>query len=118
MAVARHTRAMAVDHEPDGTDRLILAELQADGRLSLAELGRRVGLSPPSVAERVARLQRDGVLVGVRAVVDPAALGYALAAVLRIRPAPRMIPKVAEVARATPEVAACDRITGEDCFIM
>jgi Lrp/AsnC family leucine-responsive transcriptional regulator len=102
----------------DPTNLRILAELQADGRLSQAELGRRVGLSPPAVAERLARLERDGVITGYRAQIDPRALGYSLQAVLRIRPAPRQIRAVADLARDTPEVAECHRITGEDCFLV
>jgi Lrp/AsnC family leucine-responsive transcriptional regulator len=102
----------------DVTNRRILEELQNDGRLSLAELGRRVGLSAPAVAERVQRLERDGAITGYHARVDPRALGYALTTVIRIRPAPRQIPKVAELARATPEIVECHRITGEDCFFM
>ena len=104
--------------ENDGTTRRILTELQEDGRVSLAELGRRVGLSAPAVAERVQRLERDGVITGYRAQVDPRALGYALAVVIRVRPAPRQLPKVAELARETPEVVECHRITGEDCFFI
>jgi Lrp/AsnC family transcriptional regulator, leucine-responsive regulatory protein len=104
--------------ENDDTDRRILEELQGDGRVSLAELGRRVGLSPPAVAERVQRLEREGVITGYHAQVDPRALGYTLAAVIRVRPAPRQIHKVAELARDTPEVVECHRITGEDCFFM
>jgi Lrp/AsnC family leucine-responsive transcriptional regulator len=102
----------------DPTNRSLLAELQSDARLSLAELGRRVGLSAPAVAERLARLEDTGVIAGYRAQIDPRALGYALAAVLRNRPAPRQIAAVAELARDTPEVVECHRITGEDCFIM
>jgi len=101
----------------DPTNRRILLELQSDARLSLAELGRRVGLSAPAVGERLSRLERDGT-VGYRVDVDPRALGYAFAAVLRMRPAPRQIPKVAGVARDTPEVVECHRVTGEDCFYM
>jgi Lrp/AsnC family leucine-responsive transcriptional regulator len=104
--------------ENDVTNRRILEELQEDGRLSLAELGRRVGLSPPAVAERVQRLEREGAITGYHAKVDPRALGYALTTVIRIRPAPRQIPKVAELARDTPEIVECHRITGEDCFFM
>jgi Lrp/AsnC family transcriptional regulator, leucine-responsive regulatory protein len=104
--------------ENDGTNRRILEELQEDGRLSLAELGRRVGLSPPAVAERVQRLERDGVIVGYHARVDPRAVGYSLMSVIRVRPAPRQIAKVAELARDTPEIVECHRITGEDCFFM
>jgi Lrp/AsnC family leucine-responsive transcriptional regulator len=102
----------------DDTDCRLLIELQEDARLSLAELGRRVGLSSPAVAERVRRLTEDGVIRGFRADVDPRALGYALSVVVRIRPAPRQLHKVADLARATPEVVECHRITGEDCFFL
>src|SRR3954469_7387261 len=102
----------------DATNLRLLAELVEDARLSQAELGRRVGLSAPAVAERLGRLERDGVISGYRTEVNPAALGYTLAAVLRMRPAPRQIPKVADVARGTPEVVECHRVTGEDCFYM
>jgi Lrp/AsnC family transcriptional regulator, leucine-responsive regulatory protein len=101
----------------DGTNRQLLAELQDNARLTLAELGRRVGLSAPAVAERIARLEDEGVITGYSARVNPKAIGYALSAVLRIRPAPRELKKVAELAQRTPEVVECNRITGEDCFI-
>jgi Lrp/AsnC family leucine-responsive transcriptional regulator len=106
------------DSALDTTDRALLAELQLDARLSLAELGRRVGLSPPAVTERLRRLEAAGTIAGYRAVVDPRALGYALGAIVRVRPAPRMIPKVADVARETKEVVECHRVTGEDCFFV
>jgi Lrp/AsnC family leucine-responsive transcriptional regulator len=67
----------------------IIEELQADGRLSMAELGRRVNLSPPAVAERVQRLEETGVITGYHAVIDPKAIGYPLAAVVRVAPATR-----------------------------
>lgn len=102
----------------DATNLRLLEELQQDARISQAELGRRVGLSPPAVAERLARLERDGTITGYRTDVDPRAFGFTLAAIIRMRPAPRQIPKVAEVAQATPEVVECHRVTGEDCFYM
>ena len=102
----------------DAINRRLLAELQTDARLSLAELGRRVGLSSPAVAERLQRLEEAGVVRGYRADVDPRALGLALTVVIRIRPAPREIVKVADLARRTPEVVECNRITGDDCYIM
>jgi Lrp/AsnC family leucine-responsive transcriptional regulator len=102
----------------DDTNLRLLSELQQDARLSLAELGRRVGLSPPAVAERLQRLERDGVIRGYRAEFDPVALGYPLSAVIRIRPAPRQLPKLADLARSAPEVVECLRITGEDCYLL
>ena len=53
-----------------------------------------------------------------RAELDPAAVGYPLSVIVRIRPAPRQLAKVAELARETPEVVECHRITGEDCFLL
>jgi len=102
----------------DTTDRALLGELQADARLSLAELGRRVGLSSPAVADRVRRLESEGVIAGHHTRVQPAALGLSLTAVIRLRPAPRQLRDVAQLAQATPEVVECHRITGEDCFLV
>jgi Lrp/AsnC family transcriptional regulator, leucine-responsive regulatory protein len=102
----------------DGTDRRIIGELLSDGRVSLAELGRRVNLSAPAVAERVQRLERAQVITGYRAEIDPRRLGYQLTAIVRIKPAPRQLPRIAELAAEIPEVAECHRITGEDCFFL
>ena len=102
----------------DDTNLRLLAELQENARLSLAELGRRVGLSSPAVAERVARLEREGVIRGYHAELDPRALGYALSAVIRAKPGPRQLHLVGEVAKRTPEVVECRRVTGEDCYVM
>jgi Lrp/AsnC family transcriptional regulator, leucine-responsive regulatory protein len=100
----------------DATDHGIIDELINDGRVSFAELGRRVGLSPPAVAERVKRLEQGGVITGYRAEIDPRALGYQLTAIVRVKPAVRQLSKVAELAAEIPQVAECLRITGEDCF--
>ena len=110
---------MAIDRQPlDYTNRRIIKELQSDARLTMAELGRRVNLSPPAVAERVQRLEKAGVITGYHARVDPKALGFALSAVVRVAPDARQLQKIPEIARETPEVAECHRITGEDCFFL
>ena len=82
----------------DSTDRKIIGELTTDGRVSLAELGRRVNLSSPAVAERVQRLERAGVITGYRAEIDPRALGYQLTAIVRIKPAPGQLQRIPELA--------------------
>jgi Lrp/AsnC family transcriptional regulator, leucine-responsive regulatory protein len=110
---------MASDAAPlDELDRRIISELQRDGRLSMAELGRRVSLSSPAVAERVQRLERTGVIVGYHARIDPRAVGYPVSAVVRVAPATGQLQKIRDVAQSTPEVVECHRITGEDCFLL
>jgi Lrp/AsnC family leucine-responsive transcriptional regulator len=102
----------------DNTDLALLGELQEDARLTLAELGRRVGLSAPAVTDRLRRLEVGDVIAAYRTEVRPEALGLSLTSIIRIRPSPRQLQKVAELARATPEVVECHRITGEDCFFV
>jgi Lrp/AsnC family leucine-responsive transcriptional regulator len=96
----------------------LLAELRDNPRLSMSELARRVGMSAPAVTERVQRLEATGVIVGYRMDVDPAALGLPVTALVRIRPGPGQLPKVAQAAVDTPQVVECHRITGEDCFYL
>jgi Lrp/AsnC family transcriptional regulator, leucine-responsive regulatory protein len=106
------------EQQLDPTNLQLIEALQVDARLSLAELGRRVGLTAPAVGERIGRMEEAGVIRGYHADVDPRALGYELSVILRIRPDARMISKVAELAQRTPEVTECHRVTGDDCFIM
>jgi Lrp/AsnC family transcriptional regulator, leucine-responsive regulatory protein len=118
MKNGRVPRSPAALSPLDATDRKILGELSVDGRVSLAELGRRINLSPPAVAERVQRLERAGVITGYRAEIDPRALGYQLTAIVRVKPAARQLPKIPELAAEIPEISECHRITGEDCFFL
>ncbi len=119
MPVRRPRPGYGYESKPlDATDLRIVRELQADARTSLAELGRRVGLSAPAVADRVQRLEETGVITGYHAAVDPEALGFPLTLLVRISPAVREIPRIAKIAAEIPEVIECHRITGEDCFIL
>jgi Lrp/AsnC family transcriptional regulator, leucine-responsive regulatory protein len=102
----------------DDLNLRILGELRADGRIGLAELGRRIGLSAPAVSERIRRLERAGVIEGYHAHLDPASLGFPVSAVVRIRPSPGQLQRIPEIARETSEVGECYRITGEDCYLV
>lgn len=102
----------------DAVNVRLLEELQRAPRLTIAELGRRIGMSPPAVAERLRRLEEGGVIRGFRVDLDPAALGLPIAAYVRVRPGPGQLPRIAELARSIPEIVECHRITGEDCFIL
>jgi DNA-binding Lrp family transcriptional regulator len=83
----RNSASMAsrTERSLDATDWRILEQLQTDGRLSYNELGRRVSLSPPAVAERVRRLEELGVITGYQARVDPARAGLPLTAFVQMR---------------------------------
>ena len=106
-------------HEPDidATDLRILRRLAEDARTSVAELARFVGMSAPSVAERLRRLQENGTIEAYTVRIDPAALGLPVSAWLRIRPVPGQLATVAGIIAEIAEITSCDRVTGEDCFI-
>ncbi len=100
----------------DGHDTRILAELQADARLSLAELGRRVHLSQPAVAERVRKLEAAGVITGYRATVNLAALGYGIRALVRVGRIEYA--RIVKLIGDTPEIVNAWNITGEDSWVL
>ena len=102
----------------DATNVRILDALIEDPRIAMSELARRIGMSAPAVTERVQRMQDAGVIRGARLDLDQAALGLGITAFVRVRPMPGQLPAIAELARATPEIVECHRVTGEDCFIM
>ncbi len=101
----------------DAIDAAILRELAADARIPRAELSRRVGLSAPSVADRVRRLEDVGIITGYGARIDPARLGYGLTILIRARPLPGEMHNMIEAIRETPQIVACDRVSGDDCFV-
>jgi len=102
----------------DHTDRKILALLQTDGRLSGAEVGRRVGLSQPAASARILRLERQGIITGYHATVDPAAIGLNIHAVVRLRTSHAHLGAALQLAVRTVEVTSTLRVTGEDCLVL
>jgi len=96
----------------------LLRLLQADPRMAVAELGRRIGMSSPAVRERIQRLEEAGVIRGYRLELDPKAIGLPVTAIVRVRPMPGQLQRVAELARETANVTECHRVTGEDCFVL
>jgi Lrp/AsnC family leucine-responsive transcriptional regulator len=102
----------------DGINVRLLEALADTPRMTTSELARRVGMSAPAVRERVQRLEDAGVLRGCRIELDPAALGYPVAVIVRIKPMPGELPAIIELARRTPRVVECLRITGDDCFLV
>jgi Lrp/AsnC family leucine-responsive transcriptional regulator len=110
-------------YEPAELDRIswkIIEELQQDGRLSWAELGRRVGLTTPAVAERVYRLEKLGVIRGFHADISLERLGLPILIFVRLSIAGAESTVRAFQLQVTKwmEVLECHRVTGSDSFIM
>ncbi|MGB3544490.1 Lrp/AsnC family transcriptional regulator [Rubrivirga sp.] len=102
----------------DTLDHRLLAHVQSDARLSYAEIGRRIGLSPPAVAERLHRLEADGVIKGYHATVDPAKLGRPVQAVLHMQvDRARFQRSVAQI-QEMQDVLECYRTTGSSSLLM
>ena len=97
----------------DDTDRLIIEALRVDGRLSMRALATRLHLSRANVYARVARLQRDGVITGYAALVDPVRYGYGLSAYVYLDIAQRSWKAVRHQLLSMPEVDHVALISGE-----
>ncbi|MBB1088685.1 Lrp/AsnC family transcriptional regulator [Lysobacter sp. SG-8] len=107
--------------ELDRIDLLILAELQRSGRQANAELAERVHLSPSACLRRVQRLERDGVIAGYRAVVEPEAIGVGLQAFVRVQLADHGVEAIEAFSRFVnqwDEVIACHALTGDMDYLL
>jgi DNA-binding Lrp family transcriptional regulator len=105
----------------DPVDAAILSHLQEDARLANAELARRVGLTSTPTLERVRRLERDGVILGYAARVDPEKLGKHLTVIASVTLAMHDAPAVDAFLAgidALPEVMECHHVTGEADFLL
>lgn len=112
---------MALDIERllDETGWRLLEALQENARLSFSELGQRVGLSSPAVAERVRRMEDAGIITGYRAEVNTAKIGYPITAIVRISTPPgERCTRISAWAQELPEVLECYRVTGSDSLVM
>jgi len=110
--------ALQTERSLDSTDWKILRELQRDARLSYNELGRRVGLSAPAVAERVRKLEDAGVITGYGARIDPAQMGMPLLALIQLRCTPgKCLLKTSTVAEF-PEVLEMHKLSGSHCSLL
>lgn len=108
---------MANSDRIDETDQKLLDALAVNSRLSLKELAQAAGMSSPSAAERLRRLEERGIIRAFTIDIDPAALGYPLQAIVRVRPLPGQLHIVEKLIQETPEFIECDKVTGDDCFI-
>ncbi|UWR78394.1 Lrp/AsnC family transcriptional regulator [Phaeobacter inhibens] len=101
----------------DELDRAILTALVNDARTSWKELATEMGVSSPTIRDRVRRLQDRGIVQGFSVEVSPAALGYSLEAVVRFRPLPGKRHLLEQQIQDTDRIIQCDKVTGEDGFV-
>lgn len=103
----------------DEIDRRILKMLQEDGRITNAEIARRVGMAASAILERIRKLERRGVIQGYTARIDPRALGYGLVAFVNITAAKMgQVEQILEELSVIPEVQEVHLVVGEDCFVV
>lgn len=102
----------------DATGRRLLLLLQDNARLTLAELGRRVGLSAPAVAERIAKLEGAGIIEGYRATVNLGKLGRPIQALVRLTTQASAYPRILELARRLPAIITCHHVSGPESLVM
>jgi len=102
----------------DPTGRKILNILQHQGRLSFSQIGQQVGLTGPAVAERVRRMEMDGLIQGYHARIDPDAAGLPIRAFIRLRTTPERYDRLLAALQNVPEVLECHHVTGEDAFYL
>jgi Lrp/AsnC family leucine-responsive transcriptional regulator len=102
----------------DSIDARILAELQANGRLTMKALAERVGLSSPAMIERVRRLEDRGVIAGYRAVVAPSELGRPLMAIISASVDRADYGTFLELVKDDPAVVDCHRVTGDATYLL
>ncbi|GAB3486954.1 Lrp/AsnC family transcriptional regulator [Marinomonas epiphytica] len=101
----------------DGIDTQLIRLLYDNARTPVSELARVVGMTAPSVNERLKRLEENGVIAGYKIEINPDALGYGLMAIVRMRQLPGKIHELEKQISAIPEIVECDKVTGEDCYI-
>jgi Lrp/AsnC family transcriptional regulator, leucine-responsive regulatory protein len=110
-------RSGYVTRRVDTIDRVIIAALTENGRMTVRELAAQIGLSSPSIAERIHKLEDAGAIRGYTILVDPKVFGLGIAAHVRMRAMPGEIKRLAQMLADTPQVIEADRVTGEDCFL-
>ncbi len=106
------------DRMLDETGWKILTELQNNARISLAELGRKVGLTPPAVADRVRKFEEAGIITGYHAKVSLEKIGYPILAYIRYTNTSQSYPDADVFIRSICEVLECYRVTGTDSYII
>lgn len=110
-------RSQYVTRPLDATDRAIIAALNSNGRMTVRELAEQIGMSSPSVTERIHKLEDTGAIRGYTIIIDAAVFGLAICAHIRLRAMAGEAKRVAQMLIDASEIVEADHVTGEDCFL-
>ncbi len=102
----------------DKSNWLILKELQTNARVPLTEISKKVGLSSPSVAERIQKMEDAGIIEGYTAKINMEALGNSLGIYISIKIRFGQVKNFEEYVKTVPEICECHKLTGHDCMLM
>lgn len=100
----------------DDLDRKILAVLLVDARSSARDIATSAGVSPPTIRDRIRRMEDTGLITGFSVDLSPEALGYSLTAIVRFRALPGKKHQLEDQIAAERRIVQCDKVTGEDGF--
>ena len=110
-------RSRYLTRQLDKIDRVILAALTENGRMTVSDLAEQMNLSSPTVTDRINKMKDAGAIRGFKVIVDPTVFGLCVTAHVRMYAMPGQVEKVAQMLSETPEVVKADRVTGADCFV-
>ena len=102
----------------DDIDRKILKLLQENARTSLKTIAEKTFLSSPAVSSRIERMEREGIILGYEAQVDPIKLGYHILAFINLNVLPEDKPEFYAYANGVPNILECSCVTGEYSMLM
>ncbi|MCL6296042.1 Lrp/AsnC family transcriptional regulator [Jejuia spongiicola] len=102
----------------DKTNWLILEQLQLNARMPLTELSKKVGLSSPSVAERIQKMEDAGIINRYEVKLGMEAIGYPMGVFISAKIRFGQVEKFHEFIKTKPEITECYKLTGNDCLMM
>ena len=101
----------------DAIDRAIISSLTDNGRITVRELAEQIGLSSPSITERIHKLEDAGAIQRYTIMIDPKVFGRGIAAHVQIRAMPGEMKRMTQMLIETPQIVQADRVTGQDCLL-
>lgn len=102
----------------DRFNLMIINELQKNGKISMAELGRKIGLSPSATSERVKKMEQEGIIRGYTAIIDGDKVGIDITAFVSVPVGNMPIDQMAAMIAEIPQVQECHKVTGDTCFLV